>query len=263
MAIVWSEFIGDNHYEVRSAGASLRLYRNGVHHSQYNPTRPLSGGIWDLLTITSLFREPALIENGLILGFGAGAAARLLRELVSPERIVGIDLDPIHLSIADSFFDCSEGCELLATDAVEWVYETSGAGQGQTKVKDSLSETFDWILDDLYGEEDSIPVRVGPVSLKWFRTLANRVSANGMLVINFVEPSQIQALPIMTNLGLQNRFPNVIELSMTAYDNRVLAFSRQPFDLQKFETRLSEVVKRFPACRGVRSKYEIKTVRSG
>lgn len=253
MAVLWSEIIDGNLYEVRQAGASLRLYRNGVHHSQFNPNRPLSGGIWDLLTVTTLFRDPETINDGLILGFGAGAAGRLFRELVAPNRVVGIDLDPIHLSIADSFFDCSEGCELIATDAVNWLYETAGQG--------SPYSTFDWILDDLYGEEDSIPVRVGPTSLKWFRALANRVSEDGMLVINFVEPDLIASMPIMTNLSLKNRFPFGIELAMQAYDNRVLAFSAQPFDQTAFAERLRAVIERFPACRGVGSKYKISDLK--
>lgn len=247
MAIVWSENIDGNLYEVRSAGASLRLYRNGVHHTQFNPNRPLSGGIWDLLAITSLFRESDAIEDGLILGFGAGAAGRLLREIAAPKRIVGIDLDPIHLAIADSFFDCGEGCELLAADAIDWVHQTAADG-----------DSFDWILEDLYGEVDSIPVRVGPDTLKWFSTLADRVAEDGMLIFNIVEPKQIKSLPIMRNLGLLNRFPYGIELSMEAYDNRVLAFSSLPFERSTFRNRLADVVKRYPACRGVEAKYKIR-----
>ena len=42
MAILWQQTIDGNHYEVRTAGGSVRLYRNGVNHSQWNPKRPLS-----------------------------------------------------------------------------------------------------------------------------------------------------------------------------------------------------------------------------
>ena len=38
------------------------------------------------------------------------------------------------------FFDCAEGCELIAADAVEWANECQEEGR------------FDYILDDLYGE---------------------------------------------------------------------------------------------------------------
>ena len=107
MAILWQQTIDDNHYEVRTAGGSVRLYRNGVNHSQWNPKRPLSGSIWDLITLPTLHRPLNSLEDVLILGFGAGSVGRQISELVMPERIVGIELDPIHLSIADGFFECS------------------------------------------------------------------------------------------------------------------------------------------------------------
>ena len=60
-----------------------------------------------------MHRPQGELRKGLILGFGAGAAGRLLRDQLGFERVVGIDLDPVHLSIADGFFECSEGCQLL------------------------------------------------------------------------------------------------------------------------------------------------------
>ena len=36
MANLWQQTIDGNHYEVRTAGASVRLYRNGVNHSQWH-----------------------------------------------------------------------------------------------------------------------------------------------------------------------------------------------------------------------------------
>ena len=33
MASLWDQVINGSHYEVRTAGRSLRLYRNGVHHT--------------------------------------------------------------------------------------------------------------------------------------------------------------------------------------------------------------------------------------
>ena len=55
MAIVWSKVVGDSQYEVRTAGQSIRLYKDGVFHSQWNARRPLAGGVWDLLFIPALF----------------------------------------------------------------------------------------------------------------------------------------------------------------------------------------------------------------
>ncbi len=249
MAIVWSRTIESNHYEVRSAGASLRLYRNGVHHSQWNPNRPLNGSIWDLLIVPALHRPAAAVNSGLLLGFGAGTAGRLLMDVAEVERVVGVELDPIHLSIADGFFECSEGCELVAGDAVEWV---RAGGEG---------EQFDFVLDDLYGEDDGIPVRYAPLDLDWFRSLSDLVAPDGMLVLNTVEPEKVPNLAPLKNRELRARFKHVKVFSMEGYENRIVAFSEQPLDESVFVERLRGVGRAYPRCYGLAAKYQCETLR--
>ena len=246
MAIVWSQTIETNHYEVRSAGATLRLYRNGVNHSQWNPNRPLSGCIWDLIALPALYRPKGSIESVLMLGFGAGTVARKLRELVEPEHIVGIDIDPIHLSIADGFFDCSEGCELIAADAVEWVKEESAE-------VDAVG--FDMIVDDLYAEEEEMAVRCAPLDLEWCQYLAKLVKPGGMLVFNMIEPRKVPHLPPLTDAALKEQFPYTKVFSMEGYENRIVACSGSPLDGDVFQEQLSEICKRYPRCRGVQKRY--------
>jgi SAM-dependent methyltransferase len=246
MAIVWSQTIESNHYEVRSAGATLRLYRNGVNHSQWNPNRPLSGCIWDLIALPALYRPKGCIESVLMLGFGAGTVARKLRELVGPERIVGIDIDPIHLSIADGFFDCSKGCELVAADAVEWVQEESAEPD---------AAVFDMIVDDLYAEEEEMAVRCAPLDLGWCQDLAKLVKPGGMLVFNMIEPRKVAHLPPLTDAALKEQFPYAKVLRMEGYENRIAAFSGSPFEGGVFKEQLREICKRYPRCRGVGKRY--------
>ncbi len=40
MAVLWQKKTAGQHYEVRTAGNSRRLYKNGVCHSQFNPAIP-------------------------------------------------------------------------------------------------------------------------------------------------------------------------------------------------------------------------------
>ncbi|MGJ8638240.1 MAG: spermidine synthase [Opitutaceae bacterium] len=243
MAIVWSQNIEGNFYEVRSAGATLRLYRNGVNHSQWNPNRPLSGSIWDLIVLPALYRPSGSVKDALVLGFGAGTVAAQLRELLAPERIVGLELDPMHLSIADGFFDCAEGCELIAADAVEWVHETDEVAQ------------FDYILDDLYGEDDGIPVRCAPMDLEWCNRLAELVRPGGMLVFNLVEPRKVEHLPPFKDATLKARFPHTKVLKMEGYENRIVAFSEQPLEDEAFTAHLQRICKEYPRCYGVGKRY--------
>lgn len=247
MAVIWTYHDGEHHYEVRSAGASIRLYRNGVNHSQWNPLRPLAGAVWDLLTLPALHRPHGSLRDGLILGFGAGAAGRQLRDLAAFDRIVGVELDPVHLSIADGFFDCAEGCELVAADAVAWV-------EGEA------SRSYDYIIDDLYGEEDGIPERVAPFDLEWCEQLCRLLRPGGLLVFNMIEPDRVANLPLCRDAGLIRRLPYCLGFQLPGYENRVVAFSDAPFSADCLEANLRRIGREFPRCRGVRRIYQAYSV---
>ena len=97
MAVVWETVERGHHYQVRTAGRSVRLYKNDVFHSQWNESRPLSGGVWDLLFLPALFRPTGSVKRVLVLGVGGGAVIRQYLTLLPVEQIVGIELDPVHI----------------------------------------------------------------------------------------------------------------------------------------------------------------------
>lgn len=243
MAILWQQTIEGNDYEVRTAGASIRLYRNGVNHSQWNSKRPLSGSIWDLIALPTLHRPEDSLKDVLILGFGAGAVGRQIRELIAPERIVGVELDAIHLSIADGFFECSEGCELIAGDAVEWVHASAEEA------------TYDVIIDDLYAEENGIPVRCVPMDAAWCEALCNMLKPGGMLIFNMIEPEKIKHLPMFKSAKLRKRYSETIMYRINGYENRIIAFSEEPFNRDCLNQHLKRIRKKYPGCRGVEKRY--------
>jgi SAM-dependent methyltransferase len=250
MALIWSQTVGADHYEVRSAGASLRLYRNGVNHSQWNPMRPLGGSIWDLIALPALQRPVGSVKDALILGFGAGTVGRQLMDLAKVERIVGVELDPIHLSIADGFFDCSQGCELIAADAVEWVQGESEAG------------AYDLIIDDLYAEEQGVPVRCAPLDADWCRSLVRLLRPGGLLVFNIIEPDKVGHLAVFTEPKLSERLPHSIVYHIDGYENRVLALSDREFEAGAVERALTRICRAYPRCYGVGQRYQSYRPRS-
>ena len=243
MAIIWESIIDGSHYQVRTAGASVRLYRNGVNHSQINPKRPLSGSIWDLITLPTLHRLLGSINNVCILGFGAGSVGRQLMDLNVTRHIVGIELDPIHLSIAKGFFECDKGYELIANDAVEWVYGVSN------------NALYDVIIDDLYTELDNVPVRSVPMDEQWFVELGKLLKPSGMLIFNIIEHDKIPNLPIFKSTELRKLFSEVIMYRIDGYENRVIAFSKTPFNQTYLNFNLNKILEAYPACRGVQNKY--------
>ena len=138
MSLLWEKRTAGAHYQVRQAGRSLRLYTNGVFHSQYNPRRPVTGSVWDLLWLPAFFYPPDKLQRILVLGVGGGAVIRHLRRFIQPEKIVGVELSKIHLSIARRFFGIGgDDVELYQADAVDWVERYSGP-------------PFDMIIDDLF-----------------------------------------------------------------------------------------------------------------
>ncbi|TVP81422.1 MAG: hypothetical protein EA353_01600 [Puniceicoccaceae bacterium] len=243
MAIIWERMIEGHHYEVRTAGASIRLYRNGVNHSQWNPNRPLAGSIWDLLVLPTLFRDSGAIRDVLILGFGAGSVGRQIDALLEPERIVGIELDPIHLTIADGFFECAQSCQMVAADAVEWVQDNTS------------EDRYDVIIEDLYAEADGLPVRCVPMDTAWCAALGQMLRPGGLLIFNMIDPDKVKHLPIFQSKKLRQRFSESIMYRIQGYENRVVAFSDQPFKRAVLDAQMKQIIQKFPACRGVQKRY--------
>ena len=244
MALLWNHEADGNRYEVRSAGASLRLYRNGVNHSQWNPDRPLSGSVWDLITLPALHRPRASLSNALMLGFGAGTVARQLCDLAGVGRLVGVELDPIHLSIARGFFDCGDDCELVAADAVAWVREESWRAR------------YDLVIDDLYGEEEGVPQRFAPMDREWFAQVVSLLRPGGILVVNTIEPERVGRLPVLCDPQLSERLPHAVMYQIYGYENRVLAFSDKPFAAKELDSALGRICRDYPRCYGVGKRYQ-------
>lgn len=235
MALLWAKQTTDCQYEVRSAGQSVRLYSNGVFHSQWNPNRVFGDAIWDLLALPAL---PLLGEPNsdytadlrvLVLGVGGGAVIRQLLALMGADQrglvIEGVDLDPHHLAIARRWFGLGEfaNVNLIVADAVDWVANYQGTG-------------FDLVIDDLFGHTETnahgeVEVsRSVPFDARWSRSLCSLLAEGGALVINNGDRAEIRtacrqllvpqadvddSLLTATNYGVQ--------LSHSRYDNRVLA----------------------------------------
>jgi spermidine synthase len=226
MAVVWSKTTKDTHFEVRRAGRSVRLYTNGVFHSQYNPANPVSGTVWDLLLLPALFRPTGTIRRALVLGVGGGAVIRLLHHYIQPQQIVGVELDPTHLYIARRFFGVTrQRAELVAADAVGWLRSYRGP-------------KFDFIVDDLFGEADGEPVRAVVADRAWLATLSRNLADDGVLVMNFVGTRPLREASRVLQQDLPRRFASAFRLSLPRYENAVGAFVSEPAAARQLRQRL-------------------------
>jgi spermidine synthase len=233
VAVIWSQRLQGRLYEVRSAGHSIRLYTDGVFHSQYNPKRPLSHGVWDLLMLPALYYPEASIRRILVLGVGGGAVIRLLRQFIEPEEIIGIELNPVHLKIARRFFGVTKKmATLIQADAIEWLRAYQGPA-------------FDMIIDDLFGEVDGEPQRVVPLNNRWCQLLTRHLSQDGVLVINSMSARQLRESALVSKATLSKQYPSKIQLSLPLYENSVGAFFKTEINAKTLQTGERRLLRAF------------------
>jgi spermidine synthase len=216
---------------VRGAGQARRLYTDGVLHSAYHPGKPLTGSIWDLLLLPALFYPLNSFHRVLVLGAGAGSILHLLNRYIKPRSIIAIDCDAVHLSVAKRFFGVRyKNVQLIEADAIAWV-------------QNYQAEPFDLIIEDLFTEEDGLPVRLMHDDVSWLDCMLAMLSADGLLVINHGDIREAR----FTRAHLPRK-RMLRQFSMPYLQNRVLAFpateQKKYFDKNLLQLNLSgEVIK--------------------
>lgn len=248
MSLLWFKQTKDTRYEVRSAGNSVRLYTNGVFHSQFNPNAPVSGSVWDLLMLPAFFYSPGEIQRILVLGVGGGAVIRLLNHFVQPEKIVGVELNPVHIQIAKRYFGVGQSeAELVCADAVDWVCDYQGA-------------PFDMIIDDLFCEEAGEPIRALVASPNWKRQLLSHLSKRGVLVMNFISVEEMKKSGCFTSQATRKRFQSVYRLTLPGYENTVGVFLRKHASSQQLRDNLKHTPGLNLQLKGSKLRYTIRSM---
>lgn len=228
MAIVWQKKVSrDNeldHYEVRSAGRTRRLYTNGVFHSQYSPSRPVAGSVWDLLLLPAFFHPLGSVKRVLVLGVGGGAVMKQLEYFLQPELVMGVELNRIHLQVAKRFFHVrGDGFQLIEADAVQWLKQYQGP-------------PFDLIIDDLFGEDGGEPCRAVPHDESWCATLKQNVTEEGSVVVNF-DTHKALANCFWLDKSI-NPWQQVYQFTTPLYSNCVALFTQQTTSRAEFRQNL-------------------------
>ena len=182
MATLYQTELAGVRYEVRTAGASRRLYTDGILHSQFHPERILSGSVWDLLMLGGFFLQWPGPRHILILGVGGGAVIRQLLHYFPEAKITGIELVPLHITLAKQYFGLDDPrVRLVASDAVDWV-------------KNAKPQQFDLIIDDVFGEVGGEPDRAFPLSRPWLRSLEHLARPDSAVTVaNVLESKDIEA----------------------------------------------------------------------
>lgn len=248
MAVIWQQESNGSQYEVRAAGRTRRLYTDGIFHSQYNSTEPVTGAVWDLLMLPAFFYPPGSIRKVLVLGVGGGAVIRQLQQFIRPHAITGVDIDGVHLDIAQRYFDVAgPDIELVEADAIEWV---KSAGEG----------TYDLVIDDLFGRGPEGPLRPVKPRKEWCNHLVRCLRPGGAAVMNCLRPRDLRTSGFATDRKLQKRFPGQFMLRSPVDENAVGAFLPFPVNARELRNNLKSVPGLNPARAGSKLRFEIQAL---
>jgi spermidine synthase len=249
LAILWQYTQGDIHYQVRSAGATMRLYTNGAFHSQYNPNHLFTGGIWDLLAIPALYSDvinhPNNTPNLLILGVGGGTAIHLFNQLLDHPPITGIEYDRVHLDIARQHFKCNtKNTSLVHADAYHWIKTNT--------------QKFNVLLDDLFVDGPNDPVRPETVNRAWMKQLSSALSNDAVLIQNHLAPAT--AKKVALDNWTRDHFKHALLFHHPMYANGILALYKTPVDIRQARFQIgSQIKERHPGALK-RLKYRVETI---
>lgn len=110
----------------------------------------------------------------LILGFGAGTAAKIANELWPKAKITGIEIDATVIDLAKKYFQIDEikNLKVIKADAIKWVKKNA---------KYREQRQFDLILVDMYIGSNPAPETSSP---EFLEALKNLLFEDGAVLFN-------------------------------------------------------------------------------
>jgi spermidine synthase len=246
MAVIWQKTVHGKIYEVRAAGQTRRLYRDGVLHSQYNPNKALTGNVWDLLSLPCFFLAPEKIHRVLVLGVGGGAVVQQISRWFPDTHIAGMEIDKTHIAIARKFFHLrGKHINLIHADAIEWVKRYRGP-------------PFDIVIEDLFGEQGGEPVRVIAANKSWLEHLNRLMTPHAALIMNFVEARDLRASAALTEPAIKQRYKMAYRFMIPPYENQIGVFLSQPCKKKEWRRRIAGLCDLDRQFQSIQHKYRIR-----
>ena len=194
---------GDSRVEVREGRRGRALRVDGTFASWYVPGRASTGSVWDALAAPLCWLPPARRRAVLVLGLGAGSAARLVRALAPRARIVGVERSAGVLRAARRHFDLDAlGVEIVHADAREYLARSRAR--------------FDAVIEDLFVGTARSVRKPDWVLATGLPAAASLLERGGLLVANSIDEAPAVARSLAG-------FPARVELRVAGWDNRIFA----------------------------------------
>jgi len=162
---VWEDWFGKRRLVVSGISQSgemvEKLWEKTISNFQFLPRSgiPLCG----------------TISNCLILGLGAGTAAKLVNKQWPEAKIIGIEIDPEMIRLGKKYFGLNKikDLKIITADAVDWV--------GYYHDLNYQNKRFDLILVDLY-LGDQVPKNAE--TDEFIKKIQKCLSSTGMAIFN-------------------------------------------------------------------------------
>lgn len=242
MAVIYSRKQDGILYEIRTAGASKRLYTNGAFHTQFNPNHLFTGAVWDLLSLPVLCKEQAP-RTILVLGVAGGTVIHQLQSLCDNIEITGIELDPMHIQLARSHFDLRyDNLTVIQADARDWLMASNS--------------TYDCIIDDIFLHGESDPERPVALDKSWFKQLKAHLNRDGVLIQNHIDESSAKVASSHMKGGA------ILGFHTEMYANIVLAWYRDGQGAKAMRQRLAKKLEQLPARTTSRLRADVSRFRA-
>ncbi len=214
----------------RPTTRSLYLNYAGGSQTVMPKGRLLTGQYYDSFLLGPILNQAKTV---LFLGAAGGTSIRQVLTVYPDVKIVGVELDPEVLRVAEQYFGLKESprLELVAEDA-RWYVETT-------------REKFDLIAMDLY-VTGHIPFFT--TTVEFFEQVRERLTPRGMVMVHVRSVRQEGELLTPFVQTLRNVFPGVFVFGRGNY---ILVASREPVRREALVRDLKQGAERFPRVRPV------------
>jgi spermidine synthase len=205
---------------VRSTRRGTTLEIDGTFASFVPRHGVATRSVWDALAIPLLALPPARRRSALILGLGAGSAARIVRAIAPSARLTGVEYDAAVVAAARRHFDLDAlGVEVVIGDARD--------------VLRRERRRFDLVVDDVFVGRGRAVRKPAWLPLPFLGVAAKRVAPGGVLVSNAIDEAA------SVRRAMRALFPHVVALAIEDYDNRVFTGSTRPLDARQLRAAVA------------------------
>ncbi len=158
-----------------------------------------SGGVVEQIWKDVVKKINGEFDNILILGFGGGSVAKILRKKFKDSKIVGVEIDPLMVKMGKKYLGMSgKIAKVYTDDALNWLLRNRG-------------RKFDLIVVDVY-QGKVFPKKFE--SDNFLNLAASFLSEEGILIFNRLYTSDLGVRKSALRFGekLEKKFKRVVRL---------------------------------------------------